>query len=843
MIRYFYRTVSAHWRTNPVLYGLTVLGVALGVASVISIRILNQSAIASFAAGVRTISGTADVLVTGKGGTLPDEAYPRVLGTAGVASAWPVFETTVAVEGRPDTFVRVLGVDLLAPARDFWGAVSGLDGGAEAAGAVRAPGWVAVTPELAAAMGWAVGDRFEVRYGAGVSGLRVGALIDLQRWGASGSRRAVVMDIAEAQSLFDGAGTLHRIGVKAAEGTDLAALAAGIEGGLGGRVDAVTPSERTGQAQQLLGAFRLNLTALSLVSLLVGTFLVFSSMRACLVWQRREFGVLRSLGCTPAQVLALILGEAALLGVMGVVIGIFAGYWTAIWNLDAVSSTLTNIYMLREIESLEVSGGTLALAVFAGLGGALSGTLLPALDVWRRDTRTLLDNLPAPAAAIAGARNLFRLGLVLLAGVLAWYWFGGWRWRPAGFVLATAMLLCLPLLAPWLVQRLTGRVRVPDFGFRYGVRSLGATLANTSFSVSSLAMAVCLLVGITLLVESFRETLVRWVDRSLRADVYVTATVGARPGPEATLSPRLVERLADVPNVEGVDPLRRLFLRVGGRRVAVVAVDLSRPAEQRRLALLSGGDAVARAVRDRGVLIGEPLSRSASLAVGDVVEIEGPEGPARLPVSGIYRDYTEGGSVTMDIGLMAATLGAGPLTSVALHLKPGADPEAVAAGIESRHPRGSLRVRSNRRLKEDVLHVFDQTFAVTRILQVMSLIIAACAITLTLLVVAQEKASEIALYRTLGAFRRQVFRLFVSKGTAMAFLGLVLGFTGGIGLGVTLIFVIQKSYFGWSIEWTWPWLTLAGEALAIVCAAVLASLYPAFKASRTPATELCHADA
>ena len=843
MIRYFYRTVSAHWRTNPVLYGLTVLGVALGVASVISIRILNQSAIASFAAGVRTISGGADVLVTGKGGTLPDEAYPRVLGTAGVAAAWPVFETTVSVEGRPDTFVRVLGVDLLAPARDFWGAVTGLDAGADAADAVRAPGWVAVTPGLAAAMGWAVGDRFEVRYDADVSALRVGALIDLKRWGASGSRRAVVMDIAEAQSLFDGAGTLHRIGVKATEGTDLAALAARIEGGLGGRVDAVTPTERTGQAQQLLGAFRLNLTALSLVSLLVGTFLVFSSMRACLVWQRREFGVLRSLGCTPAQVLALILGEAALLGVMGVVIGIFAGYWTAIWNLDAVSSTLTNIYMLREIESLEVSGGTVALAVFAGLGGALSGTLLPALDVWRRDTRTLLDNLPAPAAAIAGARNLFRLGLVLLAGVLAWYWLGGWRWRPAGFVLATAMLLCLPLLAPWLVQRLTGRVRVPDFGFRYGVRSLGATLANTSFSVSSLAMAVCLLVGITLLVESFRETLVRWVDRSLRADVYVTATVAARPGPDATLSAQFVERLADVPNVEGVDPLRRLFLRVGGRRVAVVAVDLSRPAEQRRLALLSGGDAVARAVRDRGVLIGEPLSRSASLAVGDVVEIEGPEGPARLPVSGIYRDYTEGGSVTMDIGLMAATLGAGPLTSVALHLKPGADPEAVAAGIESRHPRGSLRVRSNRGLKDDVLHVFDQTFAVTRILQVMSLIIAACAITLTLLVVAQEKASEIALYRTLGAFRRQVFRLFVSKGTAMAFLGLVLGFAGGIGLGVTLIFVIQKSYFGWSIEWTWPWLTLAGEALAIVCAAVLASLYPAFKASRTPATELCHADA
>lgn len=843
MLRYFRKTVSAHWRTNPVLYGLTVLGVALGVASVISIRILNQSAVASFAAGVRTIGGAADVVVTGKAGTLPDAFYPIVRGTPGVAAAWPVFESTVAVEGRPGVFVRLLGIDLLAPSTDFRDALSGLPPEAAAGVVARRRGWAAATPELAAAMGWSVGDRVEVRDGEQVRGLHVGALVDFQRWGAGGSRRALVMDIAEAQSLFGGAGTLHRIGVEAVDAADPAAVAARIEDRLGGRVDAATPSERTGQARQLLGAFRLNLTALSMVSLLVGTFLVFSSMRACLVWQRREFGVLRSLGSTPAQVLALILGEAALLGVLGVAIGVVAGYWTAIWNLDAVSSTLTNVYMLREIESLEVSGGTLALAVFAGLGGALSGTLLPALDVWRRDTRTLLDTYPAQSAGIARARALFRVGVALVAGALAWYWLAGWRWRPSGFVLSTVMMVCLPLLAPWLVQRLAARVRVPDFGFRYGVRSLGATLANTSFSVSSLSMAVCLLVGITLLVGSFRETLVRWVDRSLRADVYITATAGARAGPQATLSADFVERLGRVPEVRGVDPLRRLFLPVGGRRVAVVAVDLNRPAEQRRLGLLSGGDAATRALRERGVLVGEPLSHGASLAVGDTVEIEGPLGPVRLPVSGIYRDYTEGGSVTMDMGLMTETLGAGRLTSVALHLRPGADPEAVAAAIESHHPSGFLRVRSNRHLKDDVLHVFDQTFAVTRILQVMSLVIAACAITLTLLVVAQEKASEIALYRTLGAFRRQVFLLFVSKGAAMAFLGLALGFAAGIGLGAILIFVIQKSYFGWSIEWTWPWLSLAGEALAIVCAAVLASLYPAFKASRTPANELCHADA
>ena len=545
MLRYFYRTVSAHWRTNPVLYGLTVLGVALGVASVISIRILNQSAIASFAAGVRTMGGVADVVVTGKGGTLPDEFFPRVRGTPGVAAAWPVFETTVAVEGKPETFVRLLGVDLLAPAQDFWEALSGLPPRAETGVAVRGRGWVAVTPELATEMGWKVGDRFGVRGGAGARTLRVGAFIDFQRWGTSGGRRALVTDIAEAQSLFGGAGTLHRIGVKAAEGVDLAALAARIEDGLGGRVDAVTPSERTGQAQQLLGAFRLNLTALSMVSLLVGTFLVFSSMRACLVWQRREFGVLRSLGSTPAQVLALILGEAALLGVMGVIIGIFAGYWTAIWNLDAVSSTLTNVYMLQEIESLEVSGGTLALAVFAGLGGALSGTLLPALDVWRQGHTHAAGHLPdavhgnrrrpqsLPSRPRAGGR---RLGLVLAAGLaLAAVGFHPCHRHDA-----------VPAAARPVAGAAPDRV---GCGCRTSVSATASGASARPWPTPRSRYrpwpwpCACWWASRSWWRASARPWCAGWTARC-GADVYVTATVAARPGPGATLSAPLVERLA-----------------------------------------------------------------------------------------------------------------------------------------------------------------------------------------------------------------------------------------------------------------------------------------------------------
>jgi putative ABC transport system permease protein len=153
-----------------------------------------------------------------------------------------------------------------------------------------------------------------------------------------------------------------------------------------------------------------------------------------------------------------------------------------------------------------------------------------------------------------------------------------------------------------------------------------------------------------------------------------------------------------------------------------------------------------------------------------------------------------------------------------------------------------LLFRSNRRLREEIFTIFDQTFAVTRILQVMSLVIAATGIALTLLVLARERVSELALYRSLGATRRQLFGWFLGQGLAMAVIALALGAAGGVVLAIILVFVINRAYFGWTIQLHWPWPGLAGQVLVILVAALLASLYPALAASRTPAAELARDD-
>jgi putative ABC transport system permease protein len=840
VIRYYLRGLLAHARGGVLLYALTVAGAALGVAAVLSIQIINASAIGAFEAGLQAVSGDADLAVVARAGTLPERLFAAVLGEPGVAAAWPVYRVDVALAGREGIFLEVVGTDLVAARRLPW-----REEPRDLGDALARPGWVAVTPALAASMGWRVGDAVAVTSGSRRVSLVIGALVDFQRRSPHASPRLCLMDIAQVQSLLGRPGRLGLIDVQAAPGVEPAALAGRLRARLGPEVHVLTPAERSERAAGLLSAFRLNLTALSLVSLVVGLFLVHESTQAALVRRRSELGVLRALGATRGQVLGLVLGEVLVLGGLGVAIGLPLGYGVAAANVEMVSRTLTNLYLLDAIESLVLPPWLGVLAVAIGLGGAVAGGLWPALDLGRRQPTALLAAFTLHEDARSLARPLFAAGIGLLALAAAWYGALGRAWQPAGFVLGVALLVAIPLVTPLVVERAGRWAPVRGFGLAYSLRSLATRLQTASFAVAALAIAVSMLIGITLLIGSFRRTVEVWIGTTVRADVYVTPRSAGRGAMEATLEPALVEALGRHPAVAVVDRLRRLPATAGARRVAVAGIDMALPRREDRFAMLAGEPGAAvRQARDAGaVLISEPLARKAGLGVGDRLVLAAEAGERAFPIAGVYYDYsTEGGAVVMDLRAMAAAFGPGAVHSVALYLQPGGDPDRVIDALRAATAPAPLVFRSNRRLREEVFTIFDQTFAVTRILQAMSLVIAATGIALTLLVLARERVPELALYRSLGATRRQLFGWFLGKGLAMALLALALGAAGGVALALVLVLVINRAYFGWTIQLHWPWRALAGQVAVILAAAAAASLYPALAASRTPAAELARDD-
>ena len=163
---------------------------------------------------------------------------------------------------------------------------------------------------------------------------------------------------------------------------------------------------------------------------------------------------------------------------------------------------------------------------------------------------------------------------------------------------------------------------------------------------------------------------------------------------------------------------------------------------------------------------------------------------------------------------------------------------SAGLSVRERLPEAPLLLRSNQDLRNEILDIFDQTFAITRILQGLALLVALCGISLTLLVLARERARELALYHALGAFRGQVFRLFVGEALIIGLLGLALGTIAGFGLALILIHVINPAFFGWTIRADWPWGELVRQSAVLLAAAFAAGIYPALRASRLSPLEL-----
>ncbi|MBZ5641011.1 MAG: ABC transporter permease, partial [Acidobacteriia bacterium] len=431
MIPFFVGGLYAHFRAGRTLFVLTVLSVALGVASVMSIQVLNANALGAFEGGLEAVSGEADLSVLGNVPLIPGRVVAEVLAEPGVEAAWPLLRVVAKLEGCAAVYLDIVGIDLFAPIRVPWDTSPG-DLGA----ALATPGWAAVTPSLAREMGWNVGSRFEVSSGSRRARLEVGALVDFRRITPLASPRLVVMDIAQAQDALGIPEGVHQVDLKLAGGASRDEVARRLTLRLGPSVRIVTPEQRRRQAASLLSAFRLNLTALSLISLFVGGFLVHASTQAALVRRRREFGLLRSLGTTPRQVLLIILGEVLVLGGLGTALGLPIGWWAAEADVKAVSATLTNLYLLEGIDTLRLPAWILGLAAAAGLGGALLGSLLPALDMSRRDSRALLAGLALHERMGRASGRLFSAGWAILGTAALGFAAVGREVRSAGFWVA-----------------------------------------------------------------------------------------------------------------------------------------------------------------------------------------------------------------------------------------------------------------------------------------------------------------------------------------------------------------------------------------------------------------------
>lgn len=837
-----WRSSMRYLRRHPWLLGLSVLGVALGVAVVVSIDLANDSARRAFTLSAETVTGRATHQVVGAGATLDEVVYRALRVEQGIQAIAPVVEGYVSTRSR--TF-QVLGVDPFAeaPFRPYVSKEQGLDVSA----LLVKPGAVLMAAATARSLGLTEGDTLTVRMDGQAHTLHlVGLLQPADVRSEQALAGLLVMDLASAQELLQAEGRLSRIDVILPEGAAGEARRRALGALLPPGVSLVLATTRTETVAQMTQAFELNLTALSLLALVVGMFLIYNSMTFSVVQRRATVGRLRALGVTRREVFALLLGEAALIGLAGTALGLLLGLVLGRGLVQLVTRTINDLYFVVTVRDLAVDPLTLVKGVLLGLGATLGAALAPAHEATTAPATTVLQRSQeeatlrrrVPVLARAGGGLALAGGMLLAvpeAGITVSY--------GALFCLLMAFALATPSLVLWgsaVLRPVMGRL----FGLvgRMAASGLRATLSRTAVAIAALMIALAATIGVAVMVDSFRQTVAVWLGYSLQADVYIQPPSQVLRRADAVLHPGVAARLKATPGVAAVYDVRRVPVASSHGPADLVAITTG-PRTQDTFRFKAGEAAAVWSVfpDSDAVIVSEPYSYRHHLGLGDTLTLQTDRGPRTFAVRGIFYDYASDlGVVMMHRRVYERFYDDRGYSGLALYAASGVDPDTLIARLrQNAGAEQALFIRSNHALRNYSLAIFDRTFTITAVLRLLAVLVAFVGMLAALMALALERAREFAVLRATGFTPVQLRHLVVLQTSLGGLLAGLLALPLGLVLASVLIFVINQRSFGWTLQFVVaPGVLLQTLLLALV-AAVLAGLYPAWKLARAnPALSL-----
>jgi len=851
MSRVLWRASLRYLLRHPWQMGLSFVGVALGVAVVVAIDLANASAQRAFLLSTDSVVGRATHQIVGGSRGIPEDVFRAVRIEAGVRLAAPVVEGDVAAPDYPGRTFRVLGVDPFAEA-PFRPYLAGLNSRGQTAlvSFLTRPATAIMSYGTGRELGLGLAGDPATERQANQLTVRAGgvrqrlSIIALLEPADALSRRALdsllVTDIATAQELLSLTGRLSRIDLILPAGPLGQAELAKIRAVLPPGAEIRSAAARSQSVAQMTRAFSLNLSALSLLALIVGMFLIYNTMTFSVVQRRGLIGALRVVGVTRREIFSLIVAEAALLGLLGTAAGLLLGVGLAQGLVRLVTQTITDLYFVVSVRELTISGLGLLKGLGLGLGASLVAALAPALEATATQPRAVLNRSTlearsqrvVPWAAVAGVcLVLIGAGLLLLPSRDLILSFGGLFTIFLGCVLVTPVAVVGLLRA---VQLLVG-TRADIVG-RLCIRSVLASLSRTAVAIAALMVAVSVTVGVGIMIESFRQTVAYWLENALQADIYVAPPSLVSRWNEGTLDPVVVTRLSAAPGVEAVSTYRRVSVESPTGRVQLVALqlDVGRYASYR---FVEGRpEAVWAAFEtERTVIVSEPYAYHHRLRVGDTVRLRTDRGVQDFRVAGIFADYgSDRGLVMMSRRTYEQFWHDRGVSSLGLWLSTDRDVTAMLASL--RRLVGSVQeveMRSNRSLRQASLEIFDRTFTITSVLHLLTTAVAFIGVLSALMALQLERERELGVLRATGFTPRQVWGLVTAQTGLMGLLAGLLALPVGLMLASVLVFVINRRSFGWTLELEIIPGLLVQAVLLAVLAALLAGMYPAFRMSRT----------
>jgi putative ABC transport system permease protein len=804
------------WRLHPWRHMAVAVAVAVGVALAFSVHLINASALSEFAGAVRAANGEPDLRIAARTREGFDDALIESLARdEAVRVASPVIELDIAARAAPGAealSLRVLGIDALQVAGVAPALLPHVDAVQDRL-AVLDPDAVFANGAALRRLNVHIGETIELRGHASWQRLRVAGTL------AVGGPALLVVDIAAAQARLGLPGRLSRIDLRLVPGTNPQRWLSERRWPDDVRVAATDEAEQ--RVSNLSRAYRVNLSVLALVALLVGAFLVYSVLALSVAQRTPTFALLGVLGLTARERRSWVLAEASCIGVVGSALGLWAGVALAWFALRALGGDLGGGYFPGVTPSLQISVWTTLLYGALGVAAAVGGAWRPARAAERLAPAQALKGL----SSLGPARSRLLPAIVLLTGASVLALLPSWRGLPlAAYASVAALLAGGVALVPATVQTLLVRpIKTSHPLLLLAWQRARHQRHTASAAVAGVVASVALSVALLVMVGSFRDAVSSWLDGVLPADLYLR-TIGSAPaGDTNTLPGTFADQAASIPGVARVRAARVRSLPLEPNRPPLALI--VRPVDSAANALPWIGDVLPRS--DADVFVSEPAAALHGWHVGETIDLALPDGPQRLRVAGIWRDYSrQFGAVVIDPSLWRRHGGDDRLNEIAVWLQPGADPSTVIDRLRTMAgPDVPVDTASAGELRALSLTIFDRSFAVTRYLQAVAIAVGLVGVAASLSAQVLARRKEFGLLVHLGLTRAQVLTIVCGEAAAWLAAGVVLGVAIGIAVSIVLVHVVNPQSFHWTMPLHVPWqrvvtLGLTVLALGVVTAAL-----------------------
>ena len=844
-------------RHHPWRSAAAVAAVMLGVALAFAVHVINASALDEFSQAVRAVNGQPDLEVRPMQGTLGEDLFAQIATHPDVARANPVLEATAMARpatqapGAAPTALRLLGADaLLLPAMAPALMPKPWEGAAR--DALFAPATIYLNPAALQALGVppeGTQPRPTLQLQTGLQTLAVQVAGTVSAPGAP----LAVMDIGAAQDLLGRVGQLTRIDLQLQPGTDRSAFRQALQAlpGWPAQATLAEPGDAAQRVSNLSRAYRVNLTVLALVALFTGAFLVFSVLALSVAQRGPQFALLAVLGATPRQRLALVLAESALLGVAGSLAGLALGTALASAALQLLGGDLGGGYFAGVQPRLQWSLPAALLYGSLGVAAAVAGGWWPARAAQALPPAQTLKGL----GSASGRAGRGWVGMVLIAASALLAALPPIFGIPLAAYVAIGLLLVggialLPWGVAWLLQRLqplAARHPLTLLALERARRMRGTAAIAVGGVVASLSLAVAL----TVMVASFRGSVIQWLDAVLPSPLYVRSALQAAGGDAALLPPGFAEAVARLPGVDKVSPLRTSPLQLSAARPALTV--LSRPlgADPAQVLPLTG-PALPVPAGQIGVYVSEAVVDLYGVRPGQAwpelskafmpVALDTQAQTATFFIAGVWRDYVrQTGAITLDSAAYQRLTGDTRISDLALWPADGVDMAALQSRIRSAAQQASaaapagtsdsgaanhsadgnpplVEFASAQSIRERSLQIFDRSFAVTYWLQAVAIGIGLFGVAASFSAQVLARRKEFGLLAHLGLTRRQILAVVAGEGAAWTGIGAIAGVLLGLAVSVVLVHVVNPQSFHWTMEMNIP-----APRLWALCAAVVVS--------------------